>query len=86
MIPTTPKLDKFFTVIVEGGTTISRHSGDRKRQHIKDDASCNNGHLVQSYAIISSKSQAFTDAPRCLPFRKQRWDWMQQESFTTEDK
>ena len=35
MIPTTPKLDKFFTVIVEGGTTISRHSGDRKRQHNK---------------------------------------------------
>ena len=35
MIPTTPKLDKFFTVIVEGGTTISHYSGDRKCQHIK---------------------------------------------------
>ena len=35
MIPTTPKLDKFFTVIVEGGTTISHHSGDRKSRHIK---------------------------------------------------
>ena len=34
-IPTTPKLDKFFTVIVEGGTTISRHNGDRKSRHIK---------------------------------------------------
>ena len=35
MIPTTPKLDKFFTVIVEGLTTISHHSGDRKSRHIK---------------------------------------------------
>ena len=35
MIPITPKLDKFFTVIVEGGTTIPHHSGDRKSWHIK---------------------------------------------------
>ena len=54
-----------------------------KSAYKRNDASCKNGHLVQSYTIISSTSQAFTDAPRCL---KQRWDWMHQESFTTEGK